>query len=136
METNVSSINGIINAISKLTVLESVALTKELQKVFGIDLLAQIGTSSQVSTQEIILEKSAQVEVEEKTSFDLHLLEFPQDKKIAVLKVVRNATGLGLKESKDIVDSAPKLVKEGLTKEQAESIKKEFEVLGAKIEIK
>jgi large subunit ribosomal protein L7/L12 len=74
--------------------------------------------------------------VEEKSSFDITLTEVPADKKIAVLKIVRNLTGLGLKESKDIVDNVPKLLKEGATKEESESIKKELEASGAKITIK
>ena len=74
--------------------------------------------------------------VEEKSSFDITLIEVPADKKIAVLKIVRNLTGLGLKESKDIVDNVPKLLKEGATKEESESIKKELEASGAKITIK
>ena len=74
--------------------------------------------------------------VEEKSSFDITLTEVPADKKIAVLKIVRYLTGLGLKESKDIVDNVPKLLKEGATKEESESIKKELEASGAKITIK
>ena len=73
---------------------------------------------------------------EEKTSFDIVLDAVPADKKIAILKIVRNVTGLGLKESKDIVDNVPKTLKEGSTKEEVETIKKELEAAGAKVVIK
>ena len=74
--------------------------------------------------------------IEEQTAFDITLSEVPADKKIAILKVVRNITGLGLKESKDIVDNVPKLVKEGASKEDSQKIKLEFEAAGAKVTIK
>ena len=73
---------------------------------------------------------------EEKTAFDITLTEVTADKKIAVLKIVRNVTGLGLKESKDIVDNVPKLLKEGATKDESENIKKEIEAAGGKVTIK
>ena len=73
---------------------------------------------------------------EEKTEFDVILEEFPSDKKIAILKVVRTITGLGLKEAKDLVESTPKSLKEGTTKDDAESIKKQLEDAGAKVTIK
>jgi large subunit ribosomal protein L7/L12 len=73
---------------------------------------------------------------EEKTEFDVVLEEVPADKKIAVLKVVRSLTGLGLKEAKDLVESAPKPVKEGVAKDAAEEAKKELEAEGAKVTIK
>jgi large subunit ribosomal protein L7/L12 len=73
---------------------------------------------------------------EEKTEFDLVLEEVPADKKIAILKVVRGMTGLGLKEAKEIVESAPKVIKEGIAKEAAEEGKKELEAAGAKVTVK
>jgi large subunit ribosomal protein L7/L12 len=75
-------------------------------------------------------------EVEEKTEFDVVLEEVPADKKIAILKVVRTLTGLGLKEAKDMVESAPKAVKEGIAKEAAEDAKKQLEEAGAKVSVK
>ncbi len=75
-------------------------------------------------------------EVEEKTEFDVVLEEFPADKKIAILKVVRTLTGLGLKEAKDLVEAAPKAVKEAIAKEAAEDAKKQLEEAGAKVSIK
>ena len=73
---------------------------------------------------------------EEKTEFDLVLSEFPADKKIAVLKVVRGITGLGLKEAKEIVESVPKTLQEGISKDDAENAKKQLEEAGAKVELK
>jgi len=74
--------------------------------------------------------------LKKKTSFDVTLSDVPADKKIAVLKIVRNVTGLGLKESKDIVDNVPKILKEGATKEESENIKKDVEAAGGKVTIK
>jgi large subunit ribosomal protein L7/L12 len=74
--------------------------------------------------------------VEEKTTFDVTLTDVPADKKIAILKIVRNVTGLGLKESKEIVDNVPKLLKEGASKEESENIKKEIDAAGGKVTIK
>jgi large subunit ribosomal protein L7/L12 len=75
-------------------------------------------------------------EVEEKTEFDVVLEEVPADKKIAVLKVVRTITGLGLKEAKDLVESTPKAIKEGTNKDDAEAVKKQLEEAGGKVAIK
>ena len=72
----------------------------------------------------------------EKTEFDLVLEEVPADKKIAVLKIVRGITGLGLKEAKDLVESAPKNIKEGVSKDDAEAAKKDLEAAGAKVAVK
>ena len=75
-------------------------------------------------------------EIEEKTEFNLELTLVPADKKIPILKIVRSITGLGLKEAKDLVDSAPKNIQENLTKEAAESAKKQLEEAGAKVTLK
>ena len=74
--------------------------------------------------------------MEEKTQFDIILSDVPADKKIAILKIVRNITGLGLKESKDIVDNVPKVLKESVSKEESETIKKEIEAAGGKVTLK
>jgi large subunit ribosomal protein L7/L12 len=74
--------------------------------------------------------------VEEKTDFTVTLASFPADKKINIIKVVREVTNLGLKEAKDLVEAAPKPIKEGIPKDEAESIRKKFEEAGAKVEIK
>lgn len=124
----------IIDQLKSLTLLEAAELVKEIEKTFGVD------TSVSVSAAAIpALSASAQAPTEvaeEKTAFDIVLTDVPADKKIAILKIVRNVTGLGLKESKDIVDNVPKVLKEGITKEESETIKKELETAGAKITIK
>jgi len=123
----------IIEQLKSLTLLEASELVKEIESVFGVD------TSIAVSSVGVALPQAAPAAaeaVEEKTSFDLILETVPADKKIAVLKIVRNVTGLGLKESKDIVDNVPKLLKEGASKEESESIKKELEAAGGKVTVK
>jgi large subunit ribosomal protein L7/L12 len=125
-------ISSIIDQLKTLTLLEASELVKEIETVFGVD------TSVAVASVGVALPgAAAPAEVaEEKTSFDITLTEVPADKKIAILKIVRNVTGLGLKESKDIVDNVPKVLKEGATKEESESIKKELETAGGKVTIK
>jgi large subunit ribosomal protein L7/L12 len=125
-------LTNIIEQLKTLTLLEAAELVTQIEQVFGVD------TSVSVSAGAVALPAaSAPVEaVEEKTAFDLVLQEVPADKKIAILKIVRNVTGLGLKESKDIVDNVPKTLKEGSTKEEAETIKKELEAAGAKVIVK
>jgi large subunit ribosomal protein L7/L12 len=124
----------IIEQLKSLTLLEASELVKEIENTFGVD-TSSIGTSSPVGNFTAIAAAPVEI-VEEKTAFDILLTEVPSDKKIAILKIVRNVTGLGLKESKDIVDNIPKLVKEGATKEEVENIKKELENAGAKVTIK
>ena len=125
-------LSNIIEQLKTLTLLEAAELVTEIETVFGVDTSASVANVA-MPTQAAAAPTEA---VEEKTSFDITLIEVPADKKIAVLKIVRNLTGLGLKESKDIVDNVPKLLKEGVTKEESESIKKELEATGAKITIK
>ena len=125
-------LTNIIEQLKTLTLLEAAELVTEIEKVFGVDTSVSV-SSTAMPTQAAAAPAEA---VEEKSSFDITLTEVPADKKIAVLKIVRNLTGLGLKESKDIVDNVPKLLKEGATKEESESIKKELEASGAKITIK
>lgn len=124
----------IIEQLKSLTLLEAAELVKAIEETFGVD-------TSVVATPMMgnfaLMGGAAPVEAEEeKTAFDILLTEVPADKKIAILKIVRNVTGLGLKESKEMVDNVPKLVKEGVTKEESESIKKELEAAGAKVTIK
>jgi large subunit ribosomal protein L7/L12 len=122
----------IIEQLKSLTLLEAAELVKEIEKTFGVD--TSVVSAPLVGT---VVASSAPVEAaEEKTSFDIILTDVPADKKIAILKIVRNVTGLGLKESKDIVDNVPKTLKEGVTKEESETIKKELETAGAKVNIK
>ena len=124
-------LNNIIEQLKTLTLLEAAELVKEIETVFGVD------TSVSVASVASIPQAAAPAEaVEEKTSFDIVLESVPADKKIAILKIVRNATGLGLKESKDIVDNVPKVLKEGASKEESDTIKKEIEAAGGKVIIK
>eukprot|EP01038_Epipyxis_sp_PR26KG_P004595 gene4595-6470_t len=123
----------IIEQLKSLTLLEAAELVKEIEITFGVDtsvVSAPVGGGA-------VAAAAAPVEAaEEKTAFDIILTDVPADKKIAILKIVRNVTGLGLKESKDIVDNVPKTLKEGITKEESETIKKELETAGAKVNIK
>jgi len=123
----------IIEQLKTLTLLEASELVKEIESVFGVDTSVSVGNVGLALPQAAPVAAEA---VEEKTSFDLILETVPADKKIAVLKIVRNVTGLGLKESKDIVDNVPKLLKEGASKEESESIKKELEAAGGKVTVK
>ena len=121
----------IVETIEKLSVMELVELIKTLEDKFGVS--AQAAVMAPVAAAGA--SGAAQEEAEEKTEFDV-VLSAIGDKKIQVIKVVREVTSLGLKEAKDLVDSAPKPVKEGIQKDEAESIKKKFEEVGATIEIK
>lgn len=125
-------LNTIIEQLKTLTLLEASELVTEIEKVFGVDTSISVAS---VAAPVAVAAAPAEA-AEEKTSFDVTLDAVPADKKIAVLKIVRNVTGLGLKESKDIVDNVPKLLKEGATKEEGESIKKEIEAAGGKVTIK
>ena len=127
-------LNAIIEQLKSLTLLEAAELVTEIEKVFGVDTSVSVAA---VSTVGMAAPAAAAAEaVEEKSSFDIVLTEVPADKKIAILKVVRNVTGLGLKESKDIVDNIPKVLKEGATIEESEKVQKEIEAAGGKVTIK
>ena len=125
-------ISAIVESIASLTLIEGSELSKEIQKFFVIE-VSQM--SLQAPTAPSALSQKEEI-VEEKTDFQVVLVEVPADKKIAALKIVRSLTGLGLKESKDVVDNVPKVIKEKATKDESESIKKDFEAVGAKVEIK
>ena len=126
-------LSNIIEQLKTLTLLEASELVKEIETVFGVDTSVSVASVGAAVPQAAAAPAEA---AEEKTSFDLILSDVPADKKIAVLKIVRNVTGLGLKESKDIVDNVPKVLKEGATKEESDSIKKEVEAAGGKVTIK
>jgi len=129
-----NKINNLIEELKSLTLLEAAELVSEIEKVFGVDTSVSV---SNVSANIAAVPVQAAVEaVEEKTQFDVILDNVPADKKIAILKIVRNVTGLGLKESKDIVDNVPKVLKESISKEESETIKKEIEAAGGKIILK
>lgn len=133
-----SKIENIINELKTLTLLETVELVKTIETIFGIDTtIPVIPTSLVTSTNNPLENQSSQLsQKEEKTTFDIILVEVPADKKIAILKIVRTITGFGLKESKDIVDNVPKIVKESVSKDEADNIKKELEDAGAKVQLK
>ena len=125
-------LTAIIEQLKSLTLLEASELVTEIEKVFGVDTSVSVASVAMAAPAAAAPAEAA----EEKTAFDITLTEVTADKKIAVLKIVRNVTGLGLKESKDIVDNVPKLLKEGATKDESESIKKEIEAAGGKVTIK
>ena len=127
-------LNSIIEQLKSLTLLEAAELVKEIETVFGVD--TSISVASGVAAVGVSAPAVVAEAAEEKSAFDIVLSEVPADKKIAILKIVRNVTGLGLKESKDIVDNVPKVLKEGATKEESEKVKKEIEDVGGKVTIK
>ena len=120
-------IDQIIEDLKTLTLLEASELVSKIEETFGVDASASSGPAVIMSGAPVAVE-----EVEEKTEFNVMLDEVPADKKIAVLKVVRGLTGLGLKEAKELVESAPKQVQEGLAKDAAEDGKKQIEDAGGK----
>ena len=115
----------LIDAIKEMTVLELNEVVKACEEEFGVSAAAGV----------VVAAAGPAAEVEEKTEFDAELTEVGAEK-VKVIKVVREITGLGLKEAKDLVDGAPKMVKEGATKEEAEEIKKKIEEVGAKVTLK
>lgn len=121
----------IIEAIKGMSVLELSELVKELQEIFGVSAAAPFAVAAPAQAGA----PAAAPAAEEKTQFDI-ILTSAGDKKIQVIKAVRSFTTLGLKEAKDLVDSAPKPVKEGVAKEEAEKIKAELEAAGATVELK
>ncbi len=119
----------IVEKIKGLSLLEAAELKKALENEFGVTAAAPVVMAGGMPAS------GNAAPVEEKTEFDV-ILDTVGDKKINVIKVVRAHTGLGLKEAKDLVDSAPKPVKEGISKDEAEKLKKEFEEAGATVQIK
>jgi len=116
-------------AIKNMTVLELAELVKELEEEFGVSAAAMVAAAPAAGGT------GGAAAAEEKTEFDV-ILQGPGEKKINVIKVVREITGLGLKEAKELVDNAPKPVKEGVSKEEAEQIKAKLEEAGATVEVK
>jgi len=121
-----ADLNKIIDELSKLTVVEAADLSKQLEEKWGVTAAAAVAAAP-VS--------GGAAPAEEKTDFDIFLVS-SGDKKINVIKEVRALTGLGLKEAKDLVEAAPKEVKKGVAKKDAEEAKKKLEAAGAKIELK
>ncbi len=125
-----SAVIEIVEKIEKLTLLEAAELKKALEEKFGVTAAAPMMMAGMMPAA-----GGAAPAAEEKTEFNVELKEAGAQK-INVIKVVRAATGLGLKEAKDLVDGAPKVVKEALNKDEAEKLKKELEEAGAKVELK
>ena len=115
----------LIDAIKELTVLELNDLVKACEEEFGVSAAAGV----------VVAAAGPAAEVEEKTEFDVELTEVGSEK-VKVIKVVREITGLGLKEAKEVVDNAPKKLKEAVSKDEAEDIKKKLEEVGAKVTVK
>ena len=128
-----SKIDEIMELLQTVTLLEAAELVEKIEETFGVDASASAGGAMMMAAPGADGGAAAE---EEKTEFDLVLSEFPADKKIAVLKVVRGITGLGLKEAKEIVESAPKTLQEAMGKDDAENAKKQLEEAGAKVELK
>jgi large subunit ribosomal protein L7/L12 len=124
-----ADIQAIAEDLSKLTVMQVAELVKVLEDKWGVSAAAAPVMVAAAGAP------AAAAAAEEQTEFAVHLLA-AGDKKINVIKVVREVTSLGLKEAKDLVDGAPKVVKEGLSKEEAANIKKKFEEVGAQVEVK
>ena len=122
------SVESILESIEKLTLLEAAELVKAMEEKFGVSAAAPVAVAAAPATAAAADDADAEVSVV--------LASVPADKKIAVLKEVRTLTGLGLKEAKDLVEAAPKAVKENIKKDEAESIKKTLEAAGAVVEIK
>jgi large subunit ribosomal protein L7/L12 len=122
-----ADLSKIVNDLSSLTVLEAAELSKMLEEKWGVSAAAPVAAATAAGP--------AAAAVEEKTEFTV-MLTAAGDKKIEVIKEVRAITGLGLKEAKDLVEAAPKAVKEGINKADAEAAKKKLEAAGAKVELK
>ena len=122
-----ADLNKIVDELSKLSVMEAAELSKMLEEKWGVSAAAPVAVAA--------VSAAPAEAAEEKTEFDV-VLTAAGDKKIGVIKVVREITGLGLKEAKELVDGAPKTVKEGVSKEEAEEMKKKIEEAGAAVELK
>jgi len=119
----------ILDAIAGMTILEVVDLVKMMEEKFGVTAAAPVAVAAGPAA-------AAAAPVEEKTEFTVVLASYPPEKKVTVIKVVREATGLGLKEAKDLVEGVPSTVKDSVNKADAEKIKKSLEDAGAKVEVK
>ena len=123
------SIEAILESIEKLTLLEAAELVKAMEEKFGVSAAAPVAVAAAPAAAAAPAEDAD-------AAVNVVLASVPADKKIAVLKEVRAITGLGLKEAKDLVEAAPKAVKEGVKKDEAEALKKQLEAAGAVVEIK
>jgi large subunit ribosomal protein L7/L12 len=121
----------ILDAISKMSVIEVVELIADMEKKFGVTAAAPVAVVAGPAAG-----AAPAAAAEEQTEFTVTLKEYPADKKVTVIKVIREITGLGLKEAKDLVEGVPSLVKEAISKADVEVIKKKLEDTGAKVEVK
>ena len=121
--------DDILNAIANLTIIEVVDLVKAMEEKFGVTAAAPVAMA-------VAGPAAAAAPVEVQTEFTVTLKAYPAEKKVTVIKVVREVTGLGLKEAKDLVEGAPSTVKEGVNKADSEKIKKSLEDAGATVEVK
>jgi len=120
----------ILDAIGKMSVIDVVELIADMEKKFGVTAAAPVAMAAGPAAG------ATAAPVEEQTEFTVTLKEYPADKKVTVIKVIREITGLGLKEAKDLVEGAPATVKEAVAKADVEIIKKKLEDVGAKVEVK
>ncbi len=125
-----SKVEKLLEEIASLTLIEAAELKSAMEEKFGVSAAAPVMMAGVAAAGD------AAPAAEEKTDFDVELTDVPAAGKIAVIKVVREITGLGLKEAKDLVEAAPKVIKEGATKEAAEDMKKKIEEAGAKVTLK
>lgn len=123
-----ANIANLVEELSKLTVLEAADLAKALEEAWGVSAAAAVAVAGPAAG-------AAAAPVEEQTEFNV-ILASAGEKKIEVIKEVRAITGLGLKEAKDLVEAAPKAVKEGVNKDEAAKLKKQLEAVGAKVDVK
>jgi large subunit ribosomal protein L7/L12 len=121
----------ILDAISKMSVIEVVELIADMEKKFGVTAAAPVAVAAGPAAG-----AAPAAAAEEQTEFTVTLKEYPADKKVTVIKVIREITGLGLKEAKDLVEGVPSTVKEAISRADVEVIKKKLEDTGAKVEVK
>ena len=125
--------NEIIEKLKSITLLEAAELVSQIEETFGVDASAPVAGGFVAAPMD---SGAGQKEVvEEKTTFDIILEDVPSDKRIPVLKVIRNLTGLDLKEAKESISSLPKAIKQSVSKEEAETAKQQLEEAGAKVKI-
>ena len=124
--------NEIIEKLKSITLLEAAELVSQIEETFGVDASAPVGGGFVMPTGD---GGGSVATIEEKTSFNIILEDVPTDKRVAVLKVIRNLTSLGLKEAKELTTGLPKTIKEGVSKEEADSAKQQLEESGAIVKI-
>jgi len=122
----------VLDAISKMSVIEVVELISDMEKKFGVSAAAPVAIAAAPGAAA----GAAAAPAEEQTEFTVTLKEYPAEKKVTVIKVIREITGLGLKEAKDLVEGVPSTVKEAVSKADSDTMKKKLEEAGAKVEVK